>query len=94
MRIVSLPLSLTAALALSAVACKPMPSDVRCAKMPPAGANYGECFLILGAYYDPRDGTCHEASGCTCDAACRDNELPFVSADECNQVCLGEATAN
>jgi hypothetical protein len=71
-------------LILGSTACGP--SDVRCRRRPPPGADYGTCLAVIGAYYDSGKGACVTVSGCACDATCRD-DVPFERLEDCQAVC-------
>lgn len=63
--------------------------DERCSLRPPPDADYGLCDLMMPHWaYVPEAGVCAATSGCSCDADCQANELPFSTREECEAVCM------
>lgn len=60
--------------------------EPQCTRRPASGADFGTCAAIIGAYYDASRDTCVPASGCECDAACRE-QVPFTTVEECQTAC-------
>lgn len=69
---------------VSLASCSSAPTDPRCRATPPDGADYGDCALILGYYFDARRLRCVPLGGCNCDSTCN---LPFHEETECRTAC-------